>query len=111
MHDAAEAHARVLVHRRKNLWPACNGSRVWHNRLSYSPRSSCAADARPRAFSEMHASSAPVASIGAAARPGPTLPAATLLAPCRPLAVVSFSARALAQTIALTLPVRPAPRL
>src|SRR5438094_667607 len=69
MHDAAEAHARVLVHRRKNLWPACNGSGVWHNRLSYSPRSSCAADNRPRAFSEMNASSAPVASIGVAGWP------------------------------------------
>src|SRR5437773_4075973 len=75
MHDDAEAHARVLVHRRKNLWPACNGSGVWYDRLSYPPRSSCAADDRPRAFPEMNASSAPVASIGDAERPGSTIPA------------------------------------
>src|SRR5213080_1468850 len=103
MHAAAEAHARVLVHRRKNLWTACNGSRVWHNRLSYPPRSSCAADDRPRAFPEMNASSAPVASIGDAGRPGSTIPAATLLAAWRAFAVVFFSACALAEIMAVIL--------
>src|SRR6266516_4364517 len=103
MHAAAEAHARVLVHRRKNLWPACNGSGVWHNRLSYPPRSSCAADDRPRAFPEMNASSAPVASIGDAERPGSTIPATTLLAAWRAFAVVFFSACALAEIMAVIL--------
>src|SRR6266436_8923480 len=103
MHAAAEAHARVLVHRRKNLWPACNGSGVWHNRLSYSPRSSCAADDRPRAFPEMNASSAPVASIGDAGRPRSTIPAATLLAAWRAFAVVFFSACALSEIMAVIL--------
>src|SRR5881296_2307679 len=103
MDAAAEAHARVFVHRRKNLWPACNGSGVWHNRLSYPPRSSCAADDRPRAFPEMNASSAPVASIGDAGRPGSTIPAATLLAAWRAFAVVFFSACALAEIMAVIL--------
>src|SRR5439155_12102417 len=102
-HAAAEAHARVLVHRRKNLWPACNGSGVWHNRLSYPPRSSCAADDRPRAFPEMNASSAPVASIGDAERPGSTTSATTLLAGWRAFAVVFFSACALAEIMAVIL--------
>src|SRR5438132_10551918 len=103
MHAAAEAHARVLVHWRKNLWPACNGSGVWHNRLSYPPRSSCAADDRPRAFPEMNASSAPVASIGDAGRPGSTIPGTTLLAAWRAFAVVFFSACALAEVMAVIL--------
>src|SRR5213596_9202 len=103
MHAAAEAHARVLVHRRKNLWPASNGSGVWYDRLSYPPRPSCAADDRPRAFPEMNASSAPVASIGDAGRPGSTIPAATLLAAWRAFAVVFFSACALAEIVAVIL--------
>src|SRR2546429_4510087 len=101
MHAAAEAHARVLVHRRKNLWPACNGSGVWYDRLSYPPRSSCAADDRPRAFPEMTASSAPVASIGDAGRPGSTIPVTTLLAAWRGFAVVFFAACALAEIMAV----------
>src|SRR5436309_14734542 len=103
MHAAAETYACVLVHRRKNLWTACNGSRVWHNRLSYPPRSSCAAGDRPRAFPEMNASSAPVASIGDAGRPGSTIPAATLLAAWRGFAVVFFSGCALAELRAVAL--------
>src|SRR5213594_3252384 len=111
MHDAAEAHARVLVHRRKNLWPACNGSGVWYDRLSYPTRSSCAADDCPGAFPEMNASSAPVASIGDAGRPGSTIPAATLLAAWRAFAVVFFSACALAEIMAVILFVRRERRL
>src|SRR5206468_8912127 len=95
VHAAAEAHARLLGHWRKNLWPACNGSGVWHNRLSYPPRSSCAADDRPRAFPEMNASSARVAGIGDAVRPGSTIPATTLLAAWRAFAVLFFYAWAL----------------
>src|SRR2546430_7269068 len=101
MHAAAEAHARVLVHRRKNLWPASNGSGVWHDRLPYPARSSCAADDRPRAFPEMNASSAPAASIGDAERPGSTIPVTTLLAAWRAFAVVFFSACALAEIMAV----------
>src|SRR5207248_10737998 len=111
MHATAEAHARVLVHRRKNLWPACDGSGVWHNRLSYPPRSSCAADDRPRAFPEMNASSAPAASIGDAVRPGSTIPAATLLAAWRAFAVLFFSAWALAEIMVVILFVRRERRL
>src|SRR5436309_11456583 len=106
MHAAAETYACVLVHRRKNLWTACNGSGVWHNRLSYPPRSSCAADDRPRAFPEMNACSAPVASIGDAERSGSTIPATVLLAAWRAFAVVFFSACALAQIMAVILFVR-----
>src|SRR5205809_2978944 len=111
MHAAAETYACVLVHRRKNLWTACNGSRVWHNRLSYPPRSSCAADDRPRAFPEMNASSAPVASIGDAGRPGSTIPAATLLAAWRAFAVVFFSICAFAQIMLVISFVRRERRL
>src|SRR5437867_5054671 len=111
MDAAAEAHARVFVHRRKNLWPACNGSGVWHNRLSYPPRSSCATDDRPHAFPKMNASSAPVASIGDAGRPGSTIPATTLLAAWRAFAVVFFSACALAEIIPVILFVRRERRL
>src|SRR5947199_6439004 len=103
VHAAAEAHARLLGHWRKNLWPACNGSGVWHNRLSYPPRSSCASDDRPRAFPEMNASSAPVADIGDAGRPGSTIPVTTLLAAWRAFAVAFFSACALAE-IMLIIP-------
>src|SRR6059036_1735252 len=111
MHAAAEAHARVLVHRRKNLWPASNGSGVWHNRLSYPARSSCAADDRPRAFPEVNASSAPVAGIGDAGRAGSTIPATTLLAAWRAFAVLFFSAWALAEIMVVILFVGPERRL
>src|SRR5438034_9425541 len=103
MQAAAEAHARVLVHWRQNLWTACNGSRVRHDRLSYPTRSSCTADDRPRAFPEMNASSARVASIGDTGRPGSTIPAATLLSAWRAFVVVFFSACALAEIMAVTL--------
>src|SRR5881397_1226391 len=111
MHAAAEAHARVLVHRRKNLWPASNGSGVWHNRLSYPARSSCAADDRPRAFPEVNASSAPVAGIGDAGRAGSTIPATTLLAAWRAFAVLFFSVWALAEIMAIIPFVRREHRL
>src|SRR5438876_12236587 len=100
MHAAAEAHARVLVHRRKNLRTACNRSRIRHDRFPHAARSSQVARDRPRAFPEMNASSAPVASIGDAGRPGSTIPAATLLASWRAFAVVFFSACALAEIMA-----------
>ncbi len=48
-------------------------------------------------------SSAPVAGIGDAGRPGSTIPAATLLAAWRAFAVVFFSACALAEIIAVIL--------
>lgn len=51
----------------------------------------------------MNASSAPVASIGDAGRPGSTIPAATLLAAWRAFAVVFFSACALAEIMAVIL--------
>jgi 1-acyl-sn-glycerol-3-phosphate acyltransferase len=51
----------------------------------------------------MNASSAPVASIGDAERPGSTMPAATLLAAWRAFAVVFFSACALAEITAAIL--------
>src|SRR5205823_282949 len=98
-----EIVACVSRYRRENLWTACNGSRVRHDRLSYPTRSSCAADDRPRAFPEMNASSAPVASIGDAGRPGSTIPAATLLAAWRAFALVFFSACALAEIVAVIL--------
>jgi 1-acyl-sn-glycerol-3-phosphate acyltransferase len=51
----------------------------------------------------MNASSAPVAGIGDAGRPGSTIPAATLLAAWRAFAVVFFSACALAEIMAVIL--------
>jgi lyso-ornithine lipid O-acyltransferase len=51
----------------------------------------------------MNASSAPVASIGDAGRPGSTIPATTLLAAWRAFAVVFFSACALAEIMAVIL--------
>src|SRR5947207_15701839 len=106
MHAAAETYACVLVHRRKNLWTACNGSRVWHNRLSYPPRSSCATGDRPRAFLEMNASSAHATGIGDAGRPGSTIRVTTMLAAWRAFAVLFFSACALAEIMAVILFVR-----
>src|SRR6266536_4216534 len=103
MHAAAEAHARVFDLRRKTLWPPRPGSRVWHDRLPYPARPSCAADDRPRAFPGMNASSAPVVGIGDTGRPGSTIPVTTLLAAWRAFAVVFFSACALAEIMAVIL--------
>src|SRR5439155_7408619 len=97
MHDAAEAHARVLVYRRENLRTACNRSRIRHDRFPHAARSSQVARDCSRAFSEMNSSSAPLAGILHTARPGSTIPAATLLAAWRAFAVVFFSACALAE--------------
>lgn len=59
----------------------------------------------------MNASSAPVASSGGAIRPGPTIPATTLLAAWRAFAVVFFSVCALTEIIAVILFVRRERRL
>jgi len=59
----------------------------------------------------MNASSAPVASIGDAERPGSTIPVTTLLAAWRAFAVVFFSACALAEIMAVILFVRREHRL
>src|SRR5438876_7966956 len=110
MHAAAEAHARVLVHRRKNLWAACNGSGVWHNRLSYPPRSSCAADDRPRAFSPMNDAICRASASDADQFPSPSqrdglrfLIRTTFLGIWRSFAVVFFSLCALVQN-AISIP-------
>lgn len=59
----------------------------------------------------MNASSAPVAGIGDAGRPGSTISATTLLAAWRAFAVVFFSACALAEIMAVILFVRQERRL
>jgi len=59
----------------------------------------------------MNASSAPVARIGDAGRPGSTIPATTLLAAWRAFAVVFFSVCALAEFMAVILFVRRERRL
>jgi 1-acyl-sn-glycerol-3-phosphate acyltransferase len=59
----------------------------------------------------MNASSAPVADIGDAGRPGSTIPVTTLLGACRAFAMVFFSACALVEIMAVILFVRREHRL